>query len=131
MNMTILLILAALSLMTRSSYAADGEPVSTVMLPTAGATYDIRAFGVVGGGKTLDSKAIQSGIDQCTGAGGGTVLVAGSYVTGTLYLKSNVCLRVDVSAPRSPTLPRRITGRTRADRRRGERLESRESDKGR
>lgn len=46
---------------------------------------NIKDFGAVGDGKTVDTKAIQDAIDA-----GGTVYVPdGEYVTGTLYLKSN------------------------------------------
>jgi polygalacturonase len=61
--------------------------------------FDIRTFGAVGDGKTLNTKSIQTAIDQGSNAGGGVVLVAGgSYVTGTLYLKSNICLRIEAGA---------------------------------
>jgi polygalacturonase len=62
-------------------------------------TYDIRTFGAVGDGATLDTKALQAAIDKCNAAGGGTVLLAGGkFVTGTFYLKSDVTLRVDSGA---------------------------------
>ncbi len=61
--------------------------------------FDVRTFGAVGDGTTLCTRALQAAIDQCNAAGGGTVLVAGGrYVTGTLYLKSYVCLRVEAGA---------------------------------
>jgi polygalacturonase len=65
-------------------------------LPTV---FDIRAFGAVADGKTVNTKAIQAAIDQCTESGGGTVLVAGGkYLTGTLYLKSNVNIHIEAGA---------------------------------
>ncbi len=61
--------------------------------------FDIRAFGAVGDGATLDTQALQAAIDHCSASRGGTVLVAGgTFVTGTFYLKSNVALRVDSGA---------------------------------
>jgi len=61
--------------------------------------YDVRIFGAVGDGATSDTRALQAAIDRCHDAGGGTVLVAGGrYVTGTLYLKSGVCLRIESGA---------------------------------
>src|SRR5262245_39362468 len=64
-------------------------------LPAA-SVYDIRSFGAVGDGNTLNTRAIQSAIDKCSEAGGGTVFVTGGgYITGTLYLKSNVNLHID------------------------------------
>ena len=66
---------------------------------SSAALYDVRSFGAVGDGQTLDTRSLQTAIDQCNAAGGGTVLVAGGrYLTGTLYLRSNVCLRVESGA---------------------------------
>src|SRR5262245_48892385 len=65
----------------------------------AGSIHDIRTLGAIGDGKTVNTQSIQSAIDTCSQDGGGTVLVAGGkYVTGTLYLKSNVCLHIDAGA---------------------------------
>lgn len=48
---------------------------------------------------TPTSKAIQSAIDICAAAGGGVVdLPAGRYVTGPLWLKENVELRLEAGA---------------------------------
>jgi hypothetical protein len=61
--------------------------------------FDVRTFGATGDGATLDTKAIQTAIDKCSAARGGTVLVTnGNYVVGTIYLKSDVRLRVEVGA---------------------------------
>ncbi len=61
--------------------------------------YDIRTSGAIGDGKTINTKAIQSAIDAANSAGGGTVEVAGgNFVTGTIYLKSNVSLRIEGGA---------------------------------
>jgi polygalacturonase len=77
-------------------FAAQGG-AETPAPPTA--VFDIRTSGAVGDGQTVNTKAIQSAIDQCSAAGGGTVLVSGGrYVTGTLYLKSNLCLHIDAGA---------------------------------
>jgi polygalacturonase len=61
--------------------------------------YDIRDFGAVGDSRTLNTTTIQSAIDQCHTDGGGTVTIAqGSYVTGTIYLKSHVHLHLEAGA---------------------------------
>ena len=61
--------------------------------------YDVRAFGAAGDGKTLDSAAINKAIDAANSAGGGTVFFpAGTYLSFSIHLKSNVCLWLDQAA---------------------------------
>jgi len=58
--------------------------------------YDVRAFGAVADGATLDTPAIQAAIDACAAAGGGVVRVPpGRYLTGTVFLKSGVTLHLE------------------------------------
>ncbi|GAB3643763.1 glycoside hydrolase family 28 protein [Spirosoma arcticum] len=58
-------------------------------------TYNIVEFGAKTDSTFLNTKAIQSAIDNCYSSGGGEVLVpAGKYVTGTIFLKSNVYLHL-------------------------------------
>lgn len=59
--------------------------------------YNVDDFGAVNDGVAINTESIQSAIDTCSKNGGGTVLLAGGgrYVTGTLYLKSYVTLKVD------------------------------------
>lgn len=62
-------------------------------------TWNITEFGARADGKTLNTLAIQSAIDACTKAGGGIVEIpSGIFLTGTLFLKSNVQLRLDADA---------------------------------
>jgi hypothetical protein len=61
--------------------------------------YNIKDFGAVGDGKTLDTNALQSAIDTCNRDKGGTVLVpAGVFVIGTVEMKSNVILHLSAQA---------------------------------
>ena len=56
-------------------------------------------FGAVGDGITNDNKAIQAAVDICCKSGGGKVYFGpGNYLTGTIILRSNVCLFVDAGA---------------------------------
>lgn len=64
-----------------------------------GGSWDVYYTGAKGDGKTLDTKAIQSAIDKCHAAGGGKVyLHNGTFLSGTIYLKSNVILEVEAGA---------------------------------
>ena len=52
--------------------------------------------GVSGDGTTLCTRAIQAAIDSCAAKGGGVVaFLPGQYLTGSLFLKENVDLRID------------------------------------
>ena len=56
-------------------------------------------FGAKTDGKTLNTKAIQSAIDQCYKNGGGTVeFPAGDYLTGTIVMKDNVILNLQAGS---------------------------------
>ncbi len=61
--------------------------------------YNVRAYGAVGDGKAKDTAAIQGAIDRCTAEGGGRVVFpAGTYLSGTLYLRDNVVLYLAADA---------------------------------
>lgn len=61
--------------------------------------YDVREFGAVGDGVTLDTQAIQKAIDVCADNGGGKVyLQGGTFLSGTIRLKSNVTLYIEAGA---------------------------------
>jgi polygalacturonase len=61
--------------------------------------FNVRDFGAVGDGKNLDSPAINQAIDAAVAAGGGTVLVpAGTYLSGSIHLQSNIHLLIDAGA---------------------------------
>jgi len=60
---------------------------------------NVRTFGAVGDGKTLDSPAINKAIETTAAAGGGTIVVpAGTYLCGSIHLKSNIHLIIDAGA---------------------------------
>lgn len=64
-----------------------------------GLTLNARDFGAVGDRISLDTKAIQAAMDKCATAGGGTVELAnGTFLTGTIYLRSHVTLRIEAGA---------------------------------
>ena len=64
--------------------------------PSSSKVFQTSSYGAVGDGKTLNTAAIQKAIDACAAKGGGIVAFKpGSYVTGALYLRSNVQLKID------------------------------------
>lgn len=61
--------------------------------------YNVKAYGAVGDGVAKDTAALQKAVDACSAAGGGTVLVPpGVYLTGTVYLRSNVDFHIGPGA---------------------------------
>jgi hypothetical protein len=59
-------------------------------------TFNVKDYGAVGDGQTLNTGAIEKAIAACNSAGGGTVLIPpGLWLTGPIELKSNVNLHAD------------------------------------
>jgi len=77
-------------------------PVVFIWMQTAlsaeNGDYDVRSFGARGNGKTLDTGAIQKAIDACAVTGGKVYFPPGTYLSGTLVLKSNVMLHISQGA---------------------------------
>ena len=63
------------------------------------AVYNIREFGARGNSHDKDTAAIQKAIDACAKAGGGMVYCPpGTYLSGTIFLKSNMQLHLEAGA---------------------------------
>ncbi len=61
--------------------------------------YSVKNFGAAGDGTNLDSPAINRAIAACAQSGGGTVYFpAGTYLSGSIHLKSNIHLFIDTGA---------------------------------
>jgi len=72
-------LLSTLLVLTTASFAQPDK------------AFNAHDYGARGDGRTKDTAAIQKAIDACTQAGGGTVqLPAGTYLSGSIYLKDNV-----------------------------------------
>jgi polygalacturonase len=81
--------LAAAAIAAPPAFAATHTPNSTTSL----GIFDIRTYGAVGDGKTVDTPAINKAIEAAAAAGGGTVLFPpGTWLCFSIRLKSHVAL---------------------------------------
>ena len=62
---------------------------------THAAEFPVTRYGAKGDGKSIDTLAIQKAIDAASRTGGTIVFAPGTYLTGSLFLKSGTHLRVD------------------------------------
>jgi polygalacturonase len=73
---------------------------------TAAKDYDITKYGAKGDSSTSNTKSIQQAIDDCSAKGGGTVVVPkGIFISGAIFLKKGVSLRVDKGGVLKGSLP--------------------------
>ena len=76
------------------------------------------SYGAKGDNATNSTKAIQQAIDECAKKGGIVAFKGGEYVTGAIFLKNNVHLRVDTGVTLTgsqedadyPQIPTRVAG---------------------
>jgi hypothetical protein len=86
-----------------AGFAASTLSAKSSALPgsdgTRPAIFNPRSFGAIGDGRAKDSPAVQRAVDACTTAGGGIVYLGpGTYLCGTVILKSNVTLYLEAGA---------------------------------
>jgi polygalacturonase len=75
--------------------ATSARAQTAAAIPLAPASYNVRAFGATGDGKTLDTDAINQAIAAAAAAGGGTVeFPAGTYLSFSIRLKSHINLHL-------------------------------------
>jgi polygalacturonase len=80
-----------------TAHAADTQSAPSGTFPEF--SFNVRAFGAIGDGKTLDTPAINKAIEACSKAGGGTVYFpAGTYLSGSIHLKSFINLHLEAGA---------------------------------
>ncbi|MCC6124888.1 MAG: glycoside hydrolase family 28 protein [Pirellulales bacterium] len=98
--------------------------LAIVRLTAAEPTVNVRELGAVADGKAYCTEPIQKAIDRCAEAGGGMVhFPPGTYLSGTIVLKSNVTLNLAAGAtllgsPKladyPPLVPKNVQSRTNA-----------------
>jgi len=83
------------SLLQLGLTGAIATAASPAFAQTVGRTFDAADFGAVGDGEAINTRPIQAAIDAAAGAGGGTVVLKpGVYLSGSLFVKSNVTLLI-------------------------------------
>jgi Glycosyl hydrolases family 28 len=87
-RMVVLMLLAMISVVISLETSSHAQTV-----------FNVKNFGTTGNGSTIDTPAINRAIDAANRAGGGTVLFpAGTYLSGSIHLRSNVTLQLDSGA---------------------------------
>lgn len=76
-----------------------------------GKSFDVKQYGAAGDGKTIDTAAINKAIEAAASEGGGTVhFPAGTYLSYSIRLKSNIALYFDQGATLVAAEPNGETG---------------------
>jgi polygalacturonase len=72
------------------------KSVGARQMPGKQGVFKVNDYGAATDGKTLATKSIQAAIDACAAAGGGIVTFdPGAYLTGSIFVKQGVNLRID------------------------------------
>jgi polygalacturonase len=80
-------------------HSASSRPAAKRPAKNSPGIHDVRAYGAVGDGRTLDTDAINRAIEAAAAAGGGTVFFpAGTYLSFSIRLQSNIALHLDQGA---------------------------------
>ncbi len=89
-------VLFTLLLLAGSLCCGAAAATTPTAAPTAAApVFNVRDYGAKGDGHTLDSPAINAAIEAAVSSGGGQVLLpAGTYLSGSIRLKSNIDLHL-------------------------------------
>ena len=75
----------------KTSIIAAGAAVAVSLAVNAAAVFNVSDFGATGDGVAKDTAAVQRAIDAASAAGGGEVLLPkGTYLCGSVFLKSGV-----------------------------------------
>jgi len=94
--LTSILILLNFNAVYAQEHPGWVKKVGARKVPGKTKLFNVNDFGAVGDGKTLNTKAVQQTIDACAIAGGGIVTFkSGTYLTGSVFVKSGVQLKID------------------------------------
>jgi len=81
----ILFLIATLILFTNTFCACAKQ---------TGPYFNIKDYGAIADGNMLCTKAIQKAVDQCAKSGGKVIIPSGKYLTGPIFLKSNIHVEI-------------------------------------
>ena len=93
--------LASAGMASATAGIALGAQAQTASMPGAGtnAVFDVKAYGALGDGASIDTPAINKAIEAVSAQGGGTVrFPSGTYASYSIHLKSNVVLYLEIGA---------------------------------
>jgi polygalacturonase len=89
-------LLVALNTSAQSPKMDWVSKVGAKSFPSFQRTFLVNDYGAVSDTVTINTKAIQKAIDDCAAKGGGRVTFKpGTYVSGSIFVKSNVVLQID------------------------------------
>lgn len=92
-------LLLIVVMMTCSGNGKVKTNAQTPAQPAEPCTVSVKDFGATGNGATLDTKAVQEAIEHVAAKGGGLVTVPkGTYLCGSIWLRSNVEFHLDEGA---------------------------------
>lgn len=75
------------------------QEVGSKLVKSGWNIFNVTEFGATGDGKTLNTASINGAVNACSDVGGGLVyLPPGTYLSGTVILKSNVTLYLEAGA---------------------------------
>jgi len=80
-------------------FILQGMSQSRTIVASPTSVFNVRTYGAKGDGKHLDSPSVNKAIEAAFNAGGGTVYFpSGTYLSGSIRLKSNIALHLDQGA---------------------------------
>lgn len=89
-------ILSSLSIQAQVAAPAWVKNTGARSFPSGQRIFYVNDFGAVSDTVTVNTTSIQKAIDECAAKGGGVVAFRpGTYVSGSLFIKSKVHLRID------------------------------------
>jgi polygalacturonase len=96
LHCSVLLLFITVNVVSAKTNLDWTRKVGAKHYPQKTITLYVNDNGAVNDGKTINTAAIQKTIDQCSAKGGGIVsFKPGKYLTGSIFIKKNVCLNID------------------------------------